>query len=94
MSAASYWDITQFVLSPDRSRGAFVSNEAGISKLYLFDPQRLTYKLVRRIPDGLISGLVFSPDGKKIGMTLNSARNPNDAFVLESWPQTIEFEQA
>lgn len=83
MSAASYWDITQFVLSEDRSRGAFVSNEAGISKLYLFDPDRLTYKLVRRIPDGLISGLIFSPDGKKLGMTLNSARNPNDAFVLE-----------
>jgi len=83
VNAASYWDITQFVLSPDRSRGAFVSNEAGISRLHLFDPDRLTYKRVRKIPDGLISGLLFSPDGKKLGMTLNSARNPNDAFVLE-----------
>jgi len=83
MSAASYWDITQFVLSPDRSRGAFVANEGGISKLYLFDPERLVFKPVRRIPEGLISGLIFSPDGKKLGMTLNSSRNPNDAFVLE-----------
>jgi dipeptidyl aminopeptidase/acylaminoacyl peptidase len=82
MSAANYWDITQFVLSPDRSRGAFVSNEAGVSKLYLYDPERLTYKAVRSIPRGLISGLMFSPDGKKLGMTLNSARNPSDAFVL------------
>ena len=39
-SAAS-WDITQFVLSPDRSRGAFVANEGGISRLYLFDPENL-----------------------------------------------------
>ncbi|MCW8924897.1 MAG: alpha/beta fold hydrolase [Xanthomonadales bacterium] len=82
ISAASFWDITQFVLSQDRSRGAFISNEAGISKLYLFDPDRFTYKAARRMPDGLISGLVFSPDGRKLGMTLNSARNPNDAFVL------------
>jgi dipeptidyl aminopeptidase/acylaminoacyl peptidase len=83
ISAASYWDITQFVLSPDRKRGAFVTNEAGISRLYLFDPERMSYKRVRKIADGLISGLVFSPDGSSLGMTLNSARNPNDAFVLE-----------
>ncbi|MCP4045206.1 MAG: S9 family peptidase [Gammaproteobacteria bacterium] len=81
--SASSWDITQFVLSPDRKRGAFVANEAGISRLYLFDPEDLKMKRVSRIPLGLIGGLDFSPDGKKLGMTLNSARNPNDAFVLE-----------
>ena len=83
ISSDNNWDITQFVISADRSRGAFVSNEAGVSKLHLFDPERMTYKADRRIPLGLISGLMFSPDGKKLGMTLNSARNPNDAFVLK-----------
>jgi len=83
MASDNNWDITQFVISPDRSRGAFVSNEAGISKLYLFDPERMTYRVEKRIPAGLISGLMFSPDGRNLGMTLNSARNPNDAFVLE-----------
>ena len=80
--SVSDWDITHNTLSPDRRRGAFVANEGGISKLYLFDPEKLTYKLVKKIPLGLISGLVFSPDSKKLGMTLNSARYPNDAFVL------------
>lgn len=80
-SAAS-WDITQFVLSPDRSRGAFVANEGGISRLYLFDPENLRYKRVEKIPMGLVSDLEFSPNSKKLGMTLNSARNPNEAFVL------------
>jgi dipeptidyl aminopeptidase/acylaminoacyl peptidase len=37
---------------------------------------------VDKIPLGLVSGLIFSPDGKKLGMTLNSARTPSDAFVL------------
>ncbi len=83
MASDNNWDITQFVISPDRSRGAFVSNEAGISKLYLFDPEHMTHRVEKRIPAGLISGLMFSPDGRKLGMTLNSARNPNDAFVLE-----------
>jgi len=76
-------DITQNSLSPDRKRGAFVANEGGISRLYLFDPEKMTYKLVKKIPLGLISGLIFSPDSQKLGMTLNSARHPNDAFVLE-----------
>lgn len=77
------WDITQFVLSPDRRRGAFVANEAGFSRLYLFDPEKMESRRVSRVPAGLISGLKFSPDSNKLGMTLNSARNPNDAFVLE-----------
>lgn len=76
------WDITHFVLSPDRKRGAFVANEAGISRLYLFDTAKLAMKQVKKVPLGIISGLRFSPDSRKLGMTLNSARSPNDAFVL------------
>ncbi len=81
--STSNWDITQFVLSPDRRRGAFVANESGISRLYLFDPERLNYRRVEKVPLGLVTDLSFSPDSRKLGMTLNSARNPNEAFVLE-----------
>jgi dipeptidyl aminopeptidase/acylaminoacyl peptidase len=81
--SATSWDITQFVLSPDRQRGAFVANESGISRLYLFDPDRLKYRRIEQIPLGLITDLNFSPNSKKLGMTLNSAQNPNEAFVLE-----------
>ena len=83
VSRQNNWDLTQFVLSPNRKRGAFVANEGGISRLYLFDPEKLTLNLVEKIPLGLIGGLNFSPDSSKLGMTLNSARNPNEAFVLE-----------
>jgi len=77
------WDITQFALSRDRKRGAFITNENAISRLHLYDPALLRYKRADKIPLGLISGLTFSPDGRKLGMTLNSARSPNDAWVLE-----------
>ena len=83
VSRMNDWDLTQFVLSPNRKRGAFVANEGGISRLYLFDPEKLTLNLVEKIPLGLIGGLNFSPDSSKLGMTLNSARNPNEAYVLE-----------
>jgi dipeptidyl aminopeptidase/acylaminoacyl peptidase len=81
--SSSDWDITQNALSPDRKRGAFVANEGGISRLYLFDPEELTFKSAKKIPLGLITGLIFSPDSTKLGITLNSARHPSDAFVLE-----------
>jgi len=77
------WDITQFVLSDDRKRGAFVSNEHGMNNLYLFNPDKLSYRRVENLPLGLITGLVFNPNGKKLGMTLNSSQSPNDAFVLD-----------
>ena len=83
VSSFANWDITQFILSPDRKRGAFVANEAGFSRLYLFDPDEMAIKRVTKVPAGVITGLKFSPDNSKLGMTLNSAHNPNDAFVLE-----------
>ena len=83
ISGMDDWDLTQFVLSPNRKRGAFIANEGGISRLYLFDPEKLRLNQVGKIPLGLIGGLNFSPDSSKLGMTLNSARNPNEAFVLE-----------
>jgi len=87
------WDITQFVLSPDRKRGAFVANEAGISRLYLFDPARMNHKRVSTIPLGLISGLRFSPNSKKLGMTLNSSDSPSDAYVLNLGSRPLKAEK-
>ncbi len=77
------WDVTEFELSADGKRGAFVTNEEGISRLYLFDPERQRYKLVKRMPFGVISGLKFSPNGRQLGMTVNTSRTPSDAYVLE-----------
>ncbi|NNL00128.1 MAG: S9 family peptidase [Xanthomonadales bacterium] len=87
------WDITQFVLSPDRKRGAFVANEAGISRLYLFDPARMNHRRVQNVPLGLISGLRFSPNSKKLGMTLNSSDSPSDAFVLTLGSRPLKAEK-
>ena len=89
--SSANWDITLFVLSGDRRRGAFISNENGVGRLHLFDPDKLTYKAVRKIPVGLINGLAFSPDGAKLGMTLNSAQSPSDAWVLELGRSALSY---
>jgi len=77
------WDIDNFLLSDDRSRAAFEVNEDGISRLYLMDPGTRRCERVDLVPTGLISGLEFSPDGRRLAMTLNTAQTPSDAFTLE-----------
>jgi len=78
------WDVTGFDLSRDGRRGAFVTNEHGASRLYLFDPKRLTYRPVRHLPLGVIDDLRFSPDGRRLGFTLSTPRTPGQATVVRT----------
>jgi dipeptidyl aminopeptidase/acylaminoacyl peptidase len=77
------WDITDFRLTPDRERMAFVVNEGGMSRLYLHDLRRNRPIQAPEMPIGLIGGLQFSHDGKALAMTLNTPRSPSDVFVYE-----------
>ena len=76
------WDISDVVISHDRKRMAFVANENGQSRVYLLDPATREYRRVDKIPTGIVYSLRFSPNGRKLGMTLNSAQAPSDAYVL------------
>jgi dipeptidyl aminopeptidase/acylaminoacyl peptidase len=76
------WHVEDMAVSEDRSRAAFSVNQNGFSRLYLMDLSNNQFRPVESIPTGLIGGLEFSPDGRKLGMTLNTAQTPSDSFVL------------
>lgn len=78
----SPWDVSDFVVSSDGKRGAFVTNEEGISRLYLMDTRSRQFSRVNGIPLGLISGLKFNPDNRRLAMTLSSAQSPADVYIL------------
>lgn len=77
------WNVDSFALSKDRKRAAFTVNQDGMDILYLMDAKSFKYKLVKTIPVGLVSGLRFSPDNKRLAMTLNTPQTPSDSFVLD-----------
>lgn len=77
------WDVEGFDLSEDGSRAAFVVNEDGISRLYLLDPATRRYRAVESVPVGIIGNFAFSPDARRLALTLNSAKTPSDVFTLE-----------
>jgi len=83
ISADIPWSISAAAISHDRRRIAFVSNEDGMSRLYLLDTATREYLRVEDLPTGLIYGIQFSPDDSRLGMTINTPRTPSDAFVLE-----------
>jgi dipeptidyl aminopeptidase/acylaminoacyl peptidase len=82
LTAGIPWDVTEFAISDDGKRGAFSINEEGMSRLYLFDTKTRQFARVGRVPVGIISGIKFSPDNRKLGMTLNTAQTPSDVYVL------------
>jgi dipeptidyl aminopeptidase/acylaminoacyl peptidase len=77
------WTVTDFALNHDGTRAAFVTNEGGLSQLYLLDPRSLRYRRVETLPLGVASQLRYSPDGQRLALTLNTPRTPSDTFVLE-----------
>jgi dipeptidyl aminopeptidase/acylaminoacyl peptidase len=83
ITAGSPWDVSDFAVSDDGKRGAFVTNEEGISRLYMLDTRTHRFNRVSRVPVGLIGGLHFSPDSDRLGFNLSTAQTPNDVYVLE-----------
>lgn len=83
LTANSPWDVSHFALSDDGKRGAFVTNEDGISRLYLLNTRTRKYRRVSDIPVGLVSGLRFSPDSRKLAFNVSTAQTPSDVYVLE-----------
>jgi dipeptidyl aminopeptidase/acylaminoacyl peptidase len=73
------WDVTAIEVARD-GKVAYILNEDGASKLHVINvepPVDVT------LPVGIVSGLKFSPDGKRLGFTLSRADAPSDAYTYE-----------
>ena len=83
ITATIPWDAESLTLSDDGKLLAYQTNEGGINKLYVRDT--VTGKQVKlpALPTGLIGGTAFSPDGKRLALSLNSAASPSDVYVID-----------
>ena len=81
LTGAIPWDVEAVELSPDGKTLAYVVNEGGMSVLYLGPAgaagQRVT------LPAGVVSGLRFTRDGRRLGFTFNGAAAPADVYAVE-----------
>ena len=85
------WGVTGATMSHDRKRMVFVTNEDGMSNVYLLDVVTREYRKIDNIPTGLAYGLEFSPDDRRLAMTLNTPQTPSDTFVLDLGKGALEY---
>ncbi len=77
------WDVTEFALSWDGRTIALVTNEGGISRLYLLDTRTRRRRPVPGLPSGVLSGLVWQRGGGRLGFTFADTRSAGDAYSLD-----------
>lgn len=84
------WDVTGMDLSKDGKQLAFLTNEAGLSKLYLLNTATKKYTEVKSLPVGLYGGLEFHDNSKDLSISINSAQSPTDVYVLSTTTGKLE----
>jgi len=84
------WDVEDFVISHDGSHLAYVVNEDGIGKAHVIALPDHRPVALPELPIGVIGGADFSPDGKRLAITLNTATSPSDAYVIGLADRTLE----
>lgn len=89
------WDVEGIEVSPAGNYIAFTANEDGQSRLYLMRPDSAGYEPVSALPMGVLGGLKFSNDGKRLGLSLQTPTGPSDVHVytpadgkLTRWTQS------
>jgi dipeptidyl aminopeptidase/acylaminoacyl peptidase len=91
VAAAAPGSVEELALSRDGHYLAFVSNEAGASKLNLQDLSARQDLTPPTLPaPGIIADLHFDAPGKRLAFSFTSATQPRDAYVLDIAANRLE----
>ncbi|MCC5873183.1 MAG: S9 family peptidase [Gammaproteobacteria bacterium] len=82
-------DLEQFDLSRDGRYLAFSLNENTLSRLYVRRLGDNSFVALPGLPEGIISRLEFSPEGDRLGFTLNTATSPGDVHSIDLRGRTL-----
>ncbi|HEY6243455.1 MAG TPA: prolyl oligopeptidase family serine peptidase [Pyrinomonadaceae bacterium] len=84
------WDVDEFQLSPDGKTIAFLTNEDGISKLYLFNIIANKERPAPELPSGVISDLKWRTGSNELAFNFKSSKSPNDVYLVNTENGTLE----
>jgi dipeptidyl aminopeptidase/acylaminoacyl peptidase len=89
------WDVQGMDLSPDGRTLAYTINAGGVGELHIMDLETGQALPSPDLPVGLIGGMGWDETGDRLGMTLNAAASPSDAWIytpetgaLTRWTQS------
>lgn len=84
------WNVENGILSEDKKMFVFITNEAGVNKMYLMNTGDKSYTAVKNIPIGLIGGASFTKDNQSIFFTQSTAQTASDVYKLTIKTGAIE----
>ncbi|MDZ3824681.1 MAG: S9 family peptidase [Pseudoxanthomonas sp.] len=77
------WDVEALAVAADGRHLAYVANEDGISRLHVLALPGETPVELPPLPVGVMALGGFSPDGKRLAVTVNGATSPSDVYVVD-----------
>ena len=83
ISPESQWDVETYEASDDGRLLAYAVNEEGFSRLFLYDRANRRTVPVAGLPRGVLTGLGFSPDGKRLAVGLSTSTTAGDVWSVE-----------
>jgi dipeptidyl aminopeptidase/acylaminoacyl peptidase len=84
LTGAINWDVEEFEPSEDGRTIAFVTNEAGSSRLQLLDTRTRQIHPVTGVPAGVLGGLSWRRNAREVGFSISSARSPSDVYSVDA----------
>jgi dipeptidyl aminopeptidase/acylaminoacyl peptidase len=84
------WNVERYSLSEDKKTIVFITNEAGINKMYLMNTEDKSYSEVKNIPIGLIGGAGFTKDNQNVFFVQSTAQSAADIYKLNLKSKKIE----
>jgi dipeptidyl aminopeptidase/acylaminoacyl peptidase len=76
------WDVDEFQLAPDGKTLAVVTNEDGVSRLYLIATGAGERKPITALPVGVISDIKWHSNSVDLAFNFKSPRTPNDVYSV------------
>jgi dipeptidyl aminopeptidase/acylaminoacyl peptidase len=83
------WDVEQFAVAPNGRHVAFTVNEAGYSRLYVWDLPARAPAPLPELPQGIITDLHFHPAGDRLGLSLGLPTAPTDVYSVHLGERTL-----
>jgi len=77
------WDVEQVKLNKEGTQMVFVTNENGLSKMYLLQTATNSFVALPNIPTGVITGIEWRNKANAIGLTLTTFNSSSDAFEYD-----------
>ncbi|MCL6698116.1 alpha/beta fold hydrolase [Sphingomonas sp. NSE70-1] len=77
------WDVEVYDIADNGTTYAYVVNEDGYSRIWLYDQASGRRSPITGLPDGVLTGLNFSPDGGKLAISLSTAKSAGDVWVAD-----------